>query len=172
MVSGFLTCWNPGAGEGFCNCFRAENDRWVRLGTAHPGAHWHLPLLLLVQGTQSGAAFGDKQEPLSHSYVPAALGGVSGLLGPVLVTDLQGSSFSEASGSCSPSSTPSLMECRRGGEGRAVELRLRQHLELFCKHVGSTKAQHTSCPRHPLPGCVSPYVPGQMCSICLGCICN
>lgn len=60
---------------------------------------------------------------------------------------------------------PSFSEAPRSSPGRGC-------LELFCKHVGFTKASHTFCPQHPLPGCVSPYVPGQMYTVCLGCICN
>lgn len=120
---------------------------------ACPAAHGHS---VVGPGHTVWRSLRESSKRSLHSYVPLAPGGMfwfvwaqSSLLSP------WGPSFSEAPESCSLAPL-SLMGCRR-----AEQPRPRQCLELLCKHVGLSKALHTSRPGHPLPGCVLPYVPGQ-----------
>lgn len=127
------------------------------------------PLALCSQsGAHSLEAPLRVKERLSPPKSPSGSGGMfwSVWAGSSLPTPW-GPSFSEAPTRVLLSTPTALMEF-----GKGEQPRLRPRLELFCNHIGFTKAPHISCPRHPLSGCVSPYVPGQMCAVCPGCICN
>lgn len=139
--------------------------RWGRLGRTNEGkglsaARWHPAVSL---GHTLPGASGSQGKALSTHVCLRLWGECSGLFGP---SPPWGTCFSEAPRILFFTPT-CLMECGRGEQSR-----LRPRLELFCKHVGFTKAPHPSCSRHPLPRCVSPYVPGQVCTVCPGCICN